>query len=139
MESWVYYAILAAVFIAIRDVFGKRISQRYSFIQYLGYASIIVAVFTWIYIFVADVKMKPLNMEYLGLILIRLLIVYMIIEPSLYFCINNCKNLGEASAIINMNVLFAFIISCYLYKTPIDIKKILGILLVIGGSYFIVL
>lgn len=138
MESWVYYAILAAVFIAIRDVFGKRISQRYSFIQYLGYASIIVAVFTWIYIFVADVKMKPLNMEYLGLILIRLLIVYMIIEPSLYFCINNCKNLGEASAIINMNVLFAFIISCYLYKTPIDIRKILGILLVIGGSYFIV-
>ena len=138
MESWVYYAILAAVFIAIRDVFGKRISQRYSFIQYLGYASIIVAVCTWIYIFVADVKMKPLNMEYLGLILIRLLIVYMIIEPSLYFCINNCKNLGEASAIINMNVLFAFIISCYLYKTPIDIRKILGILLVIGGSYFIV-
>ena len=97
-----------------------------------------MAVFTWIYIFVADVKMKPLNMEYLGLILIRLLIVYMIIEPSLYFCINNCKNLGEASAIINMNVLFAFIISCYLYKTPIDIRKILGILLVIGGSYFIV-
>ena len=138
MESWVYYAILAAVFIAIRDVFGKRISQRYSFIQYLGYASIIVAVCTWIYIFVADVKMKPLNMEYLGLILIRLLIVYIIIEPSLYFCINNCKNLGEASAIINMNVLFAFIISCYLYKTPIDIRKILGILLVIGGSYFIV-
>ena len=138
MESWVYYAILAAVFIAVRDVFGKRISQRYSFIQYLGYASIIVAVFTWIYIFVADVKMKPLNMEYLGLILIRLLIVYMIIEPSLYFCINNCKNLGEASAIINMNVLFAFIISCYLYKTPIDIRKVMGILLVIGGSYFIV-
>lgn len=138
MESWVYYAVLAAVFIAVRDVFGKRISQRYSFVQYLGYASIIVAVCTWIYIFAADVKMKPLNMEYLGLILIRLLIVYIIIEPSLYFCINNCKNLGEASAIINMNVLFAFIISCYLYKTPIDIRKVMGILLVIGGSYFIV-
>ena len=80
MESWVYYAVLAAVFIAVRDVFGKRISQRYSFIQYLGYASIIVAVCTWIYIFAADVKMKPLNMEYLGLILIRLLIVYIIIQ-----------------------------------------------------------
>ena len=138
METWVYYAILAAVFIAIRDVFGKKISQRYSFVQYLGYASIIVCVSVWIYIFTMNVKMKPLNSEYLGLILIRLLIVYIIIEPSLYFCVNNCKNLGEASAIINMNVLFAFFISCYLYKTPIDITKLFGVFLVVGVSYFIV-
>ena len=138
MESWVYYAVLAAIFIAVRDVFGKKISQRYSFIQYLGYASVIVAICTWIYIFAVGVKMKPLNSEYLGLILIRLIIVYIVIEPSLYFCINNCQNLGEASAIINMNVLFAFLISCYLYKTPVDNTKMMGILLVIGGSYFIV-
>jgi len=138
MESWVYYALLAAVFIAIRDVFGKRISQRYSFIQYLGYSSLIVAFGTWGYIATANVEMKPLNLEYLGLIMIRLLIVYLIIEPSLYFCINNCKNLGEASAIINLNVLFAFIISCYLYKTPINVTKLAGIALVIGGSFLIV-
>ena len=87
---------------------------------------------------VHNVEMKPLKYEDLGLILTRLLIVYIIIEPSLYFCVNNCKNLGEASAIINMNVLFAFFISCYLYKTPIDMTKLLGIFLVVGGSYFIV-
>ena len=138
MEEWVYYAVIAAIFIAVRDVFGKKISHRYSFIQYLGYASIIVVVVSWTYIFAMDVKMKPLNAEYLGLILIRLAIVYMIVEPSLYFCINNCKNLGEASAIINLNILFAFFISCYLYNTPIDITKGVGISLTVGGSYLII-
>ncbi len=138
METWVYYAVLAAVFIAIRDVFGKKISQKYTFVQYLGYASIIVCISVWMYIIFMKVEMKPLKYEDLGLILTRLLIVYIIIEPSLYFCVNNCKNLGEASAIINMNVLFAFFISCYLYKTPIDMTKLLGIFLVVGGSYFIV-
>ena len=138
MEPWVYYAIVAAVFISIRDVFGKKISKKYSFVEYLGYASIIVVLATWSYIFAMDVKIKPLDMEYLGLILIRLIIVYMIVEPSLYFCILNCKNLGEASAIINMNVLFAFLISCYLYKTPLDYGKMGGVLFVIGGSYLIV-
>ena len=51
MESWVYYAVLAAVFIDKMYLY-INITKMYSFVQYLGYASVIVAVCTWIYIFV---------------------------------------------------------------------------------------
>lgn len=139
MESWIYYAVIAAVFIVVRDVFGKKISSKYTFIEYLGYASIITALAVWIYIFSMDIQIKPLNYEYLGLILLRLLVVYLIIEPALYFCVTNCKNIGEASAIINLNVLFAFLVSCYLYNSKFDMMKLFGIFMILGGSYFVVM
>ena len=85
-----------------------------------------------------DIQIKPLNYEYLGLILLRLLVVYLIIEPALYFCVTNCKNI-EKLAIINLNVLFAFLVSCYLYNSKFDMMKLFGIFMILGGSYFVVM
>ena len=38
MELWVKYALIAGVFIAVKDYLMKNISQKYSYVDYLIYA-----------------------------------------------------------------------------------------------------
>ena len=37
MELWMKYALVAAVFIAIRDVFSSKIARKYNYIDYYCY------------------------------------------------------------------------------------------------------
>ncbi len=38
MDIWIKYALIAAVFIAVRDFLMKNISNKYSYTDYLIYA-----------------------------------------------------------------------------------------------------
>ena len=78
----------------------------------------------------------PNNKDFI-IILLRLLIVYMIIEPSIFYSIKYCENPGYAKSIINLNTLFVFILAFFFLKAKVDKKKIFGILLIISGSYYI--
>ena len=61
----------------------------------------------------------------------------MIIEPAIFYSIKHCENPGYAKSIINLNTLFVFILAVIFLKQKIDKKKILGILLIFGGAYYL--
>ena len=137
MEKWVAYGLIAAMFIAIRDIFSKDLINRYDYSEYIIYANIIVFMFTMIYIQVYDVKLKKPNYSDLFVIIMRVIIVYMVIEPCIFYSIKYCDNPGYAKSIINLNTLFVFIMAIIFLKAKIDMKKIMGIILVLGGSYLL--
>ena len=138
MQVWVTYALLAAVFISIRDIISLDFIKRYDYIQYMVLANIIIFIGTMIYVHVTDFKIKKPNMNDLFIILIRLAIVYFIIDPSVYNSIKNCDNPGYAKSIISLNTLFIFFLATIVYKSEINTSKIAGVILMLGGSYFLV-
>ena len=138
METWLFYALLAAVFISIRDVISLDFIKRYDYIQYMVIANIIIFIGTMIYVFTTGFKIQKPKLNDFVVILIRLLIVYFIIDPSIYNSIKNCDNPGYAKSIISLNTLFVFFIVAFIYKSKIDAKKIAGIVMMLAGSYFLI-
>lgn len=130
------YGIIAAIFIAIRDIFSNDLINRYEYIDYIIWANLIIFVATIIYIYFYNIKLEVPERKDLFIILLRLAIVYMIIEPSIFYSIKYCDNPGYAKSIISLNTLFVFILAMFFLKAKIDNKKILGILLIFSGSYY---
>ena len=131
------YGIIAAIFIAIRDIFSNDLINRYEYIDYIIWANIIIFIATLFYIYLYDIQLEVPERKDIFIILLRLAIVYMIIEPSIFYSIKYCDNPGYAKSIINLNTLFVFILAFFFLKAKIDKKKILGILLIFTGSYYI--
>ena len=138
MQVWVIYALLAAIFISIRDIISIDFIKRYDYIQYMVLANIIIFIGTMIYVYATDFKIKKPNTNDLFIILIRLMIVYFIIDPSIYNSIKNCDNPGYAKSIISLNTLFIFFLATIVYKSEINSSKIAGVILMLAGAYFIV-
>ena len=78
MEDWAKLALIAAIFIAIRDIISYDVIKRLNYIDYLFYANIIVSIGLIIYITLNDVKINKVNTSDLLVILIRIAIVYII-------------------------------------------------------------
>ena len=138
METWLLYALLAAVFISIRDIVSLDFIKRFDYVQYMVIANIIIFIGTMIYVFTTGFKIQKPKLNDFVIILVRLLIVYFIIDPSIYNAIKNCDNPGYTKSIISLNTLFVFFLAAFIYKSKITMKKIAGILLMLGGSYFLV-
>ena len=140
MEKWLPFAVLAAIFIAVRDFISKDIITKYNYKDYIILANFIIFIGTIIYIVVTKkdiTKIKKPNAKELIVILIRLLIVYLIVEPCIFNSLKYCDNPGYAKSVINLNTLFLLILALVFYKTEINKKKILGVLLLVGGTYFV--
>ena len=131
------YGIIAAIFIAIRDIFSNDLINRYEYIDYIIWANIIIFIATLFYIYLYDIQLEVPERKDIFIILLRLAIVYMIIEPSIFYSIKYCDNPGYAKSIINLNTLFVFILAVVFLNQKIDKKKLLGILLIFGGAYYL--
>ena len=138
MKTWLFYALLAAVFISIRDVISLDFIKRYDYIQYMVIANIIIFIGTMLYVFATDFKIQKPKLNDFIVILIRILIVYLVIDPSIYNSIKNCENPGYAKSIISLNTLFVFFIATIIYKSKVDTRRIAGIIMMLAGSYFLV-
>tara|TARA_B100001094_G_C18070555_1_gene739787 strand:- start:349 stop:765 length:417 start_codon:yes stop_codon:yes gene_type:complete len=138
METWLFYALMAAVFISIRDIVSLDFIKRYDYIQYMVIANIIIFIGTMFYVFTTGFKLQKPKLNDFVIILVRLLIVYFIIDPSIYNSIKNCDNPGYAKSIISLNTLIVFIVAAFIYKSKIDAKKIGGVILMLTGSYFLI-
>ena len=140
MEKWLPFAILAAIFIAVRDFISKDIINKYNYSDYIIIANIIIFIGTIFYIVFTkkDIRKikKPTLKEFIT-IFIRLLIVYLIVEPCIFNALKYCNNPGYAKSIINLNTLFLLILALIFYKVKFNMKKILGVLLLLGGTYYI--
>tara|TARA_A100001015_G_C14936818_1_gene690822 strand:+ start:664 stop:1095 length:432 start_codon:yes stop_codon:yes gene_type:complete len=137
MKTWLIYALVAAFFITIRDIISLDFIKRYDYIQYVIIANIIIFIGTIIYVYGSGIKIQTPNIKDLSIILVRLLIVYFIIDPSVYNSIKNCDNPGYAKSIIGLNTLFLFFIIAIMYKSKIDKEKLTGMVAMIIGAYFL--
>ena len=109
MEKWIPFAVLAAIFIAIKDFISKDIINKYNYKDYIILANFIIFIGTIIYIVVTKkdiTKIQKPNAKELIVILIRLLIVYLIVEPCIFNSLKYCDNPGYAKSVINLNTLF---------------------------------
>tara|TARA_B110000967_G_C18391619_1_gene320220 strand:- start:67 stop:486 length:420 start_codon:yes stop_codon:yes gene_type:complete len=138
MELWMKYALVAAVFIAIRDVFSSKIARKYNYIDYIVHANILVFLGTMVYVLFSKKKIKIIdNYSDLFTIILRLFIVYLIVEPCIYNSFKNTNNPAKASTIINLNIVVLFLITIVFLNKKIDFKQFLGIVLILGGFFCI--
>ena len=55
------YALVAAVFIAVRDIFSSKIARKYNYIDYIIHANILVFIGTIIYVLFTKKKIKIID------------------------------------------------------------------------------
>tara|TARA_A100001015_G_scaffold227577_1_gene257073 strand:+ start:1430 stop:1849 length:420 start_codon:yes stop_codon:yes gene_type:complete len=138
MELWMKYALVAAVFIAIRDIFSSKIARKYNYIDYIVHANILVFLGTIAYVIFTKKKIKIIdNYNDLFTIVLRLFIVYLIVEPCIYNSFKNTSNPSKASTIINLNMFILFLITIVFLNKKIDFKQFIGIILILGGFFCI--
>jgi len=118
------YALVAAVFIAIRDVFSSKIARKYNYIDYIIHANILVFLGTMVYVIFTKKKIKIIdNYSDLFTIILRLFIVYLIVEPCIYNSFKNTNNPSKASTVINLNIVVLFLITIVFLNKKIDFKQ----------------
>ena len=137
MQQWFLYALIAAVFIGIKDMMTKDLTNRYSYIEYIIIANIFIFIITMIYIFTMKPKLKRPNVKDGLFIFLRILIVLLIIEPCIFMALKHCDNPGYAKSIINLNTLVAFVLGLFILHNDFEIKNIIGIGLIVGGTLLI--
>ena len=137
MEVWLIYALVAAIFISIRDVISLDFIKRYDYIQYVIIANIIIFIGTMIYVYSSGIKIEKPSLNDFFIILTRIAIVYLIIDPAVYNAIKNCDNPGYAKSVIGPNTLFLFIMFAMIYKSAISPKKVGGVISMLLGAYLL--
>ena len=137
MEEWFKLALIAAVFITLRDLYTTRIIKKYEFVNYIIYYNIIVFILTLMYMTYYKVPAIQPSFNDFIMILIRIAIIYLIIEPSIFKAIKESDNVGFVKSIIGLNTLFIFFISALSLKQQITLTKIIGIISVFLGTALI--
>ena len=137
MQQWFLYALIAAVFIGVKDMMTKNLTKKFSYIEYIIIANIFIFIVTMIYIFTMKPKLKRPNVKDGLFIFLRILIVLLIIEPCIFMALKHCDNPGYAKSIINLNTLVAFVLGLFILHNDFEIKNVIGIGLIVGGTLLI--
>ena len=137
MDIWVQYALVAAVFLSIKNMISKHLSGKYEYIDYLVYAISFSFIGIWTYVIISGHKPAKIEGDDILVILFRILIVYAIIDPSIYKAFQSCSNPAKASCVITIEVVITFILSVVFLKSNIEPKSIIGMILMLGGGYVI--
>ena len=132
------YALVAAIFIAVRDVFSSKIARKYNYIDYIVHANVFVFIATMFYVLFTKKKIKVIT-DYndLFIILLKLLIIYIIIEPCIFNAFKNSDNPSKPASIISLNLFILLIITVIFLKQKMNLKQYMGILVIMGGEYLI--
>lgn len=140
MEKWIPYAIVAAIFIAVRDFISKDILNMYTYSDYVIVSNIIIFIGTIVYLLYSKkdiTKIRPPKFKELMTISVRLLLIYIIIDPCIFNSLKLCNNPGYAKSIINLNTIILIALAFIFYKSEINMKKIIGIMVVLFGTYLV--
>ena len=143
MEKWAIYGLIAAIFIAGRDIFTKKFSNKYSAVEHLLYYYILCGFFIILLALykykIKKEKIKFIDTEDIWKFALLAAISAIIISPCQILSLKYCDNPGKSKAIVNMNSIIAFFLAIYFIKgTKIDMKTLAGIMLAIGGIYLII-
>ena len=142
MDSWFFYAIIAAVLIACRDIFSKNLLKKYSstehLLHYYFFTGIFILSFAIYQNYFNNEKVRIINNNYIFIYIILAFVSAIIISPCQTLSLKNCPSPEKSKAVINMNSIFIFIFGLFIYKNAkIDIKNIIGIILTIVGIYLL--
>ena len=58
METWLFYALMAAVFISVRDIISLDFIRRFDYIQYMVIANIIIFMGTMAFVLTTGFKIQ---------------------------------------------------------------------------------
>jgi uncharacterized membrane protein len=138
MELWMKYALVAAFFIAVRDIFSSNIARKYNYIDYIIHANIFVFIVTMIYVLFTKRKIKLID-NYNDMIVIgfRLLIVYIIVEPCIFNSFKNSNNPSKSVSVISLNIVILLVLTILFMNKKMDKKHILGVLIIFGGLFLL--
>ena len=138
MELWMKYALAAAFFIAVRDIFSSKIARKYNYIDYIIHANIFVFIITMLYVLFTKRKIKVIdNYNDILLIILRLFIVYLIVEPCIFNSFKNSDNPSKSVSVINLNILILLSLTVLFLNQKISIKHVIGVLVIFGGLYLL--
>ena len=142
MQSWIIYGLTAAVLLASRDLFTKNYTAKYSVNEHLLYyyvlCGIMIAAYTCYRKIYLKEKIKLIQKEDIWKYTLVAAATVIIIAPCEVLSIQKSKSPGAARALTNLNTLILFIVSLYFLKTEeITTKKIIGILMTVGGIFLI--
>ena len=137
--NWIIYGLMAAVLVAICDLFRKHlvktISPHLTVLLPLAVSGMIALIYLIREDFKVEIK-KLDKKDYCILLIIGLLIPvghYLITKS-----IQNVHNPGYAKTIISLNVLISLFASIFLFSTAkINKYTVLGVCLVMFGTYLI--
>ena len=138
MELWMKYALVAAFFIAVRDIFSSKIARKYNYIDYIIHANIVVFIVTMVYVLFTKRKIKLID-NYNDMILIglRLFIVFLIVEPCIFNSFKNSDNPSKSVSVISLNIVILLVLTILFMNKKMDKKHILGVLIIFGGLYLL--
>jgi len=142
MESWIFYAGIAAFLIAARDIFTKKFTNKYSTVEHLLYYYILCGFFIILFALykskVKGEKVRLIDIGDLGPYMVVAFISAIIISPCQFLSLKDCDNPGKSKAIVNMNSVIAFFLALYFIRgTKIEMKTLIGISLASLGVYLI--
>ena len=137
MDLWVKYALIAALFLSLKNMISKHLSDKYKYIDYLIYAISFSFIGVWLYVFATGYKPGKIENNDIVIILFRIVLVYAIIDPAIYKAFKGCSNPGKASCIINMEVILTFILSVIFLKSQLEPRSIIGMIVMLAGGYMV--
>jgi drug/metabolite transporter (DMT)-like permease len=143
MEQWIFFAGVAALLIAMRDIFTKKFSTKYSPIEHLLYYYILCGFFIILLALyktkVKGEKIKFIDTEDLWKYALVAGISAIIISPCQILAISNCDNPGKSASIVNLNAIISFLIATYFISgAKLEMKTFAGIALTGLGVYLII-
>ena len=132
------YALAAAFFIAVRDIFSSKIARKYNYIDYIIHANIFVFIITMLYVLLTKRKIKVIdNYNDILLIIFRLFIVYLIVEPCIFNSFKNSDNPSKSVSIINLNILILLFLTVIFLKQKVSFKQFIGMMIIFIGLLYI--
>lgn len=143
METWVFYGMISAVLIAMRDYFTSNHTSKYTTTEHLFYYYLVCAASISAYVcykkFNKKENFRLIEKNDLWKYILVGVSSVMIITPCEVMSIRSAKNPGKARALTNMNFIVLFLVSVYFLKSEkMTPKKIGGIILTLLGVYMIV-
>ena len=139
MDHWIKFGLVAAIIVAISDLFRKylvdRIDPALTVLIPLSIAGPIAIAVLLTNSYKDEIKkIETKDLCLLGIIGLMVPIGHYIITKT----IQGIHNPGYAKTIVSLNVLISSVLSLYFFKdAKLNKYTICGILLVLGGTYLI--
>lgn len=130
--TWYVYALLSAVFFAVYFLLFHKYIHRERPLEYLGVMSLAVVLFSFPLVKDVSFVHEPLAWALMYSISILLTLFFVCIALSF-------KHLESSEAVPLMNVALLFIVffSMILFNEALSFKNLLGVLLMVFGSYIL--
>ena len=143
MEKWIFFGIVAALLVGIRDFLTKTFVDKYTSTQHLLHYYIITSIFLILFALFRKYQLHESNLtlvdqEDLWKYILIGLFTAVIISPCQVLSIKYCKQPSRSTALQSLSSVVLFFLTLYLtHKATFDLKIFMGIILIGVGVFLI--